>query len=77
VTERYQRAADLLEELLATDRTPPRRTTDRSGVTPAPVQAFPAGPKPRETPKPRFCLHCNKLLPARHQDRCPFCAQAQ
>ena len=65
VTARYQRAADLLDDLLAADRTPAEADRRPPGLTPAAAQAFTAAPKPRETPKPRFCWHCRKPLPAR------------
>ena len=80
-TERYQRAADVLEDLLGAPTGRARRRTDRAsgrgagaGAEPAPAQA--AWPKPRESPQPRFCWNCNKPLHAR-TDRCPFCGEAQ
>jgi len=80
--ERYQRAADILEDLLGSERSAPRRTTDR--LTPAmsqagagdPPSAAGAWPGTREVPQPRFCWQCNKPLHAR-TDRCPFCGEAQ
>ncbi len=76
---RYQRAADLLEDLLrAAERPPGRRTTERppaAAAAPTP-QASAPWPRPRETPQPRFCWHCRKPLHAR-SDRCPFCGEAQ
>jgi serine/threonine-protein kinase len=79
VTARYQRAGELLEDLLkAAERPPGRRTTERpEGAAPASTDA-PASPWPRtrETPQPRFCWHCRKPLHAR-SDRCPFCGEAQ
>ena len=78
VSERYQRAADVLEDLLAADRTAPRRTTDRPAVAqaPDPTPAQAAWSKARPSPQPRFCRQCNKPLHAR-TDRCPFCGEAQ
>ena len=79
IAERYQRAADVLEDLLAADRTAPRRTTDRPAGTPVPepVPSQQASwSKPRDSPQPRFCWKCNKPLHAR-TDRCPFCGEAQ
>jgi serine/threonine-protein kinase len=82
VNERYQRAADVLEDLLGPDRPTPRRTTDRPGpaaAAPPTAEATPAAggwPKTRESPQPRFCWKCNKPLHAR-TDRCPFCGEAQ
>jgi serine/threonine-protein kinase len=82
VSARYQRASELLDEILAARPRDPRRA-------PRPVPAAVAAPpdaqdlqdihsrlKARETPQPRFCWHCNKPLHAR-SDRCPFCGEAQ
>jgi serine/threonine-protein kinase len=74
--ERYQRAADILEDLLAAERTAAKRTTDRPSPAPEAAQAPPAWSKPRDSPQPRFCWKCNKPLHAR-TDRCPFCGEAQ
>jgi serine/threonine-protein kinase len=78
---RYQRAADLLDELLAARAVAPRKTPRRD--TPPPADAAAAAPqdlhlrlKARETPQPRFCWHCRKPLHAR-SDRCPFCGETQ
>jgi len=78
MSERYQRAADLLEDLLAADRTAPHRTTDRPAAAAAPTPASPqaAWPKKQGSHQPRFCRQCNKPLHAR-TDRCPFCGEAQ
>ena len=80
VDARYQRASDLLDDLLrAADRTPARLVVERP-VAPPPVvqEGAPAAPwpRPRETPQPRFCWRCRKPLHAR-SDRCPFCGEAQ
>lgn len=81
--DRYQRASDLLKDLLAARK---RGTGGRSSGT---EKAGPPGPdngdalsdlqsrlKARQTPQPRFCWHCRKPLHAR-SDRCPFCGEAQ
>ena len=74
---RYQRASDLLDDLLGADRpAPPRRTPDRPAVTSRPDAASAPPAKPRESPQPRFCRMCNKPLHAR-TDRCPYCGEAQ
>ena len=82
---RYQRANDLLNDLLAARggrQTPP--TISRQTPTPAPVVASSSEDvrdihtrlRARETPQPRFCWHCRKPLHARSA-RCPFCGEAQ
>jgi serine/threonine protein kinase len=83
VTARYQRAADLLEDLLAA------RTPASSRRTPVPphrdqgrtargddAQAIQSRLRGREAPSARFCWHCRKPLHAR-TDRCPFCGETQ
>src|SRR6266700_2069052 len=78
---RYQRAGDLLDDLLAARSKAPRRTPR---VAPEPdAEMVAAGAhdiqsrlKAREAPQPRFCWHCRKPLHAR-SDRCPFCGEAQ
>jgi serine/threonine protein kinase len=79
LTSRYQRASDLLDDLLALgpggDRRPARTTASQSsgeGV----VQEIQVRLRARETPQPRFCWHCRKPLHAR-SDRCPFCGETQ
>ncbi len=85
VGARYQRASDLLNDLLAArSARPPARTTPRQ--TPIPrhvaassredVQDMHTRLRARETPQPRFCWHCRKPLHARSA-RCPFCGEAQ
>ncbi len=76
---RYQRAGELLEDLLAARTTSPRRTPrpagGEAGVSDE-VQDIHTRLKAREAPQPRFCWHCRKPLHAR-SDRCPFCGEAQ
>ena len=85
VTKRYQRASDLLTDLLAargrrkTTRVMPRQTPTAPAVTSSPVndvQDIQSRLRARETPQPRFCWHCRKPLHARSA-RCPFCGEAQ
>jgi serine/threonine protein kinase len=85
VTKRYQRASDLLNDLLAargrrkTTRILPRQTPTAASVTPSSVedvQDIQSRLRARETPHPRFCWHCRKPLHARSA-RCPFCGEAQ
>ncbi len=80
LTARYQRASDLLNDLLAARqpvgrRTPSRRTAAGNGSEES-VADIQSRLKARETPQPRFCWHCRKPLHAR-TDRCPFCNEAQ
>jgi serine/threonine protein kinase len=78
VSARYQRASELLNEVLAA-RAPAVRRTPRSGeITPAEQVADIQSrlKAARETPNPRFCWHCRKPLHAR-SDRCPFCNEQQ
>jgi eukaryotic-like serine/threonine-protein kinase len=79
---RYQRASDLLDDVLAARGTGSRRTTR---LTPAGESAAAIGDevqeihsrlKAREAPQPRFCWHCRKPLHARSA-RCPFCGETQ
>ena len=79
---RYQRAGDLLDDVLAARGAGPRRTP-RSAAAGEPgaavgeeVQEIHSRLKAREAPQPRFCWHCRKPLHARSA-RCPFCGEAQ
>jgi serine/threonine-protein kinase len=81
VHQRYQRATEVLEDILAARPNPPSRRTPRQ--TPAgnevpadEVQDIQTRLKARETPQARFCWHCRKPLHAR-SDRCPFCGETQ
>jgi eukaryotic-like serine/threonine-protein kinase len=80
VVNRYQRAGDLLNDLLATRSTANVHTglpTPRIGDTPPGEEAQAQNRvRPRELSQPRFCWHCRKPLHAR-SDRCPFCGEAQ
>ena len=81
LTARYQRAADLLEELLAAHapaghRVKARRTAVGLDLAEANVADIHSRLKARETPQARFCWQCRKPLHAR-SDRCPFCNEAQ
>jgi serine/threonine-protein kinase len=82
VSHRYQRAADLLADILAVGRdtavrrpgnTPP---AEGSGATSPHLQEIHSRLRARETPPARFCWHCRKPLHAR-SDRCPFCGESQ
>ena len=77
---RYQRAAELLDDVIAARATSRVSRTPRE--TPKPetagndAQDIQRRLKAREAPQPRFCWHCRKPLHAR-SDRCPFCGEAQ
>ena len=81
LTVRYQRAADLLEDLLAARapvgrRAKARRTAVGLDLIEANVADIHSRLKARETPQARFCWQCRKPLHAR-SDRCPFCNEVQ
>ncbi len=77
VTSRYQRAADLLADVLAARSAPPRKVPGaRSGGAHEESADIQARLRARETPAGRFCWHCRKPLHARN-DRCPFCNETQ
>jgi serine/threonine-protein kinase len=83
IPSRYQRASELLDDLLAVREPAPRRRS-RPPRPPTPeaealqqvVQEVQTRVKAREAPQPRFCWHCRKPLHAR-TDRCPFCGESQ
>ena len=80
ITARYQRASDLLEDVLAI-RTPKARHTPSHGL-PAADEPARAGRTSREEGaghkrvRDAFCWQCRKPLHAR-SDRCPFCGETQ
>jgi eukaryotic-like serine/threonine-protein kinase len=80
VATRYQRASDLLEDVLAARTPAPSRRTPSALPRQAPAReerhAMQSRLRPRETPTPRFCWQCRKPLHAR-TDRCPFCGETQ
>ncbi len=91
VGRRYQRAEELLNDLLSVRRELVRKPAPVEPVAPSPAGAgavtrpTPA-PRPsptparlrttREAPAARFCWQCRKPLPAR-SSRCPFCGENQ
>jgi serine/threonine protein kinase len=83
LTVRYQRAADLLEAVLA--QREPAASASQAAVsrkkTPHPGEPAHVGDiqvrlKAREIPQAKFCWHCSKPLQARTA-RCPFCGESQ
>jgi eukaryotic-like serine/threonine-protein kinase len=75
VTQRYQRASDLLTDLLADTPAPRRRAANRAPRE-ANVAEIQARLRAREAPQPGFCWHCRKPLQARTAT-CPFCGEPQ
>jgi serine/threonine-protein kinase len=73
---RYQRASDLLDDVLAARTRGARRPGAPAGVEADNVQDIHMRLRARETPQPRFCWQCRKPLHAR-SNRCPFCGEAQ
>ena len=75
---RYQRAHEVLDDLLAARAPAPRRARP----TPPPehtgeiADEIQTRLRAREAPPARFCWHCSKPLHAR-TDRCPFCGETQ
>ena len=86
MTTRYQRASELLDEVLAAREPAPRKAArpaaggNAGGGAGSPaaggVSDIQSRLRARETPQPRFCWNCRKSLHAR-TDRCPFCREAQ
>ncbi|MES1255665.1 MAG: protein kinase [Acidobacteriota bacterium] len=83
IRARYQRASDLLDDLLAVGADGARRAAratpppgDAASSATPDVQDMHNRLRARETPQARFCWHCRKPLHAR-SDRCPFCGEAQ
>jgi len=79
ITARYQRAGDLLDDLLAARAAPVRRLP-RAAMAGGAAQDVPPDMhhriKAREQPQARLCWHCNKPLHAR-SSACPFCGEQQ
>jgi len=87
VTVRYQRAPELLQDVLAARAVSQGRRTPAGGTSPARDGGPPRGGRDeahgiqtrlraREVPAARFCWQCRKPLHAR-SDRCPFCGEIQ
>jgi len=76
IPARYQRASELLDDVLAFRGGGQRRASPASDTPAHDVHDIQTRLKARETPQPRFCWHCRKPLHAR-SDRCPFCGESQ
>lgn len=82
VTMRYQRASELLADVLAARpavparRTPEAADRDRSRLGRDDGAGVPSKARGREPAAARFCWQCRKPLHAR-TDRCPFCGETQ
>ena len=87
VTARYQRAPELLADVLAArSAAHPRRAAQPGAVSKAEsagarsarddAHGIQSRLRAREAPAARFCWHCRKPLHAR-EDKCPFCGETQ
>ncbi|MGH9258082.1 MAG: serine/threonine protein kinase [Vicinamibacterales bacterium] len=80
LTIRYQRASDVLNDVLAARGPKPRKAVRTRSNPQAQaledVADIQSRLRARETPQPRFCWHCRKPLHAR-ADCCPFCGEQQ
>jgi serine/threonine-protein kinase len=88
VAARYQKASDLIEELLdsrSSIRRPAGELREVAAAAPAgaggrvpdaEMAGIQARLRAREQPTPRFCWKCRKALASR-ASRCPFCNEAQ
>jgi len=75
VTHRYQRASDLLADVLG-GTTVSRRPVAVGANREANVSEIHSRLRSRETPQASFCWHCRKPLQARTA-KCPFCGELQ
>jgi hypothetical protein len=81
-TLRYQRASDLLTDLLATRDRGSRSRDVQHGAGAHPESRVPDPGeiqlrlRARKTPQASFCWHCRKPLQARTA-KCPFCGERQ
>ena len=75
IHNRYQRASDVIADILEARGNVGRKTPPAVEAGPEAVEIH-ARLRAREAPQPRFCWHCRKPLHAR-SDRCPFCGEAQ
>jgi serine/threonine protein kinase len=79
LTQRYQRASDLLSDILAARAPAVRRPGQMAAAAASAdgqVADIQSRLKARETPQARFCWHCRKPLQARTA-KCPFCGEEQ
>ena len=86
VTDRYQRAGELLDdldEIRAQRRIAPASASpassdgpERTSASSVELRGIRARLRSRTTPPAGFCWHCRKPLHAR-ADRCPFCGEAR
>jgi serine/threonine-protein kinase len=75
VTHRYQRASDVLADVLG-GTTVSRRPVAVGASREANVSEIHSRLRSRETPQASFCWHCRKPLQAR-TSKCPFCGELQ
>jgi len=73
---RYQRASDLLTDVLAGTNVSRRRPVAISAQREANVSEIQSRLRARTAPQAGFCWHCRKPLQAR-TSKCPFCGELQ
>ncbi|HET9775007.1 MAG TPA: serine/threonine-protein kinase [Gemmatimonadaceae bacterium] len=78
VTNRYPRASDLMNDVIAAREPAPVavRRASRSAADGDAVAEIQSRLKARTAPQARFCWHCRKPLQARTA-KCPFCGESQ
>jgi hypothetical protein len=86
VSRRYQRAEDLLTDLIKArpeivrrPQSEPVAAAAAPMAAPRPIVPRPVTParvRTRDVAAGRFCWHCRKPLPTR-ASRCPFCGETQ
>ncbi|HSG00780.1 MAG TPA: protein kinase, partial [Vicinamibacterales bacterium] len=79
VADRYQKADDVLTDLLRARRDVlmrPAVTAPAAPRTPTPVRRTPSHAPTPDLTAGRFCWQCRKPLPTR-ASRCPFCGESQ
>ncbi len=78
VSQRYQRAGEVLDDILTfrDTRKSPRQTPVASEPAQDEVDDIQSRLRARDVPQARFCWHCRKPLHAR-SSACPFCGEKQ
>lgn len=76
VTNRYQRAGEMLDDLAALRQPQETAVAAMAGRPRADADTIHSRLRPKADPEARFCWRCHKPLHAR-ADRCPFCSEIQ